>query len=106
MSPIKARRRIATQSMIWAVNPKAQASLAQKITICLFMTQGAAHVVHCTKGTCGCPIIYVPMLIRKSQLAHKRKGGSPCHRRAALHIEAQTTACTVFRLPLSRVVLQ
>jgi hypothetical protein len=51
----------------------AEVSFAQKITICLFMTQGAAYVVHCTKGTCGCPIAYVLMLIRKSQLAPGRR---------------------------------
>jgi hypothetical protein len=51
----------------------AEVSFAQKITICLFMTQGAAYVVHCTKGTCGCPIAYVLMLIRKSQLVPGRR---------------------------------
>jgi hypothetical protein len=44
-------------------------TFAQRITDCLFMTQLDAYVVHCTKGTCGCPIVDVLMLIRKSQLA-------------------------------------
>jgi hypothetical protein len=51
----------------------AEVLFAQKIAICLFMTQSTAYVVHCTKGTRGCPIVHVLMLIRKSQLAPGRR---------------------------------
>jgi hypothetical protein len=44
-------------------------TFAERFSVCLFMTRMTAYVVHCTKGTCWCPIMIVLMLIRKSQLA-------------------------------------